>query len=55
MVSSDLRRSPYSAIVDMQLTQCQGDLLQLCVWYDNEWGYACRLADAAAYMVAQAA
>ena len=45
VVSSDLRRSPYSAVVDSQLTQCMGDLLQLCVWYDNEWGYASRLAD----------
>ena len=54
VVSSDLRRSPYSAIVDMQLTQCSGDLLQLCVWYDNEWGYACRLADAAAHLIAAA-
>ena len=50
VVSSDLRRSPMSATVDMQLTQCMGDLLQLCVWYDNEWGYACRLADASAYV-----
>lgn len=50
VVSSDLRRSPLSAVVDMKLTQVQGDLLQLCVWYDNEWGYACRLADAAAYV-----
>lgn len=45
VVSSDLKRSPYSAVVDTQLTQCMGDLLQLCVWYDNEWGYASRLAD----------
>ena len=45
VVSSDLKRSPYSAVVDAQLTQCMGDLLQLCVWYDNEWGYASRLAD----------
>jgi glyceraldehyde 3-phosphate dehydrogenase len=55
VVSSDLKRSPLSAIVDMQLTQCMGDLLQLCVWYDNEWGYASRLADLTHKIIARAA
>ena len=48
LVSSDFRRSVHSATVDAGLTQCVGSLVQVCAWYDNEWGYACRLADLAA-------
>lgn len=50
LVSSDFRGSPYSAVVDAGLTQAMGDLVQVCAWYDNEWGYACRLADLAAHV-----
>ncbi|HEY8296482.1 MAG TPA: type I glyceraldehyde-3-phosphate dehydrogenase [Candidatus Baltobacteraceae bacterium] len=45
LVSSDFKRSPYSSIIDSKLTQANGDLVQVCAWYDNEWGYSCRLAD----------
>jgi len=45
LVSSDFKRNPYSSIVDGKLTGAQGDLIQLALWYDNEWGYSCRLAD----------
>jgi glyceraldehyde 3-phosphate dehydrogenase len=45
LVSSDFKRNPYSSIVDSKLTGAQGDLIQLALWYDNEWGYSCRLAD----------
>jgi glyceraldehyde 3-phosphate dehydrogenase len=45
LVSSDFKRNPYSSIVDAKLTGAQGDLIQLALWYDNEWGYSCRLAD----------
>ncbi len=48
LVSSDFKRSPYSSIVDGKLTAAQGDLIQIAAWYDNEWGYSCRLADLAA-------
>jgi glyceraldehyde 3-phosphate dehydrogenase len=47
LVSSDFKRSPYSSIIDSRLTQANGDLVQICAWYDNEWGYSCRLADLA--------
>jgi glyceraldehyde 3-phosphate dehydrogenase len=50
LVSSDYRRSAYSAVVDSGLTQVVGPLVQICAWYDNEWGYACRLGDLAAYL-----
>jgi glyceraldehyde 3-phosphate dehydrogenase len=45
LVSADFKRNPYSSIVDGKLTGAQGDLIQLALWYDNEWGYSCRLAD----------
>jgi glyceraldehyde 3-phosphate dehydrogenase len=45
LVSTDFRQNPHSSIVDAKLTGAQGDLIQLGLWYDNEWGYSCRLAD----------
>jgi glyceraldehyde 3-phosphate dehydrogenase len=45
LVSSDFKGNPYSSIVDGKLTNALGDLIQLGLWYDNEWGYSCRLAD----------
>jgi len=45
LVSSDFKHNPHSSIVDAKLTNAQGDLIQLGLWYDNEWGYSCRLAD----------
>jgi glyceraldehyde 3-phosphate dehydrogenase len=45
LVSSDFKHNPNSCIVDGKLTGAQGDLIQLGLWYDNEWGYSCRLAD----------
>ena len=51
LVSSDFKRSPYSSIIDSKLTQVNGDLVQICAWYDNEWGYSCRLADVTAMVL----
>jgi glyceraldehyde 3-phosphate dehydrogenase len=51
LVSSDFKGSPYSSIVDAKLTQANGDLVQICAWYDNEWGYSCRLADLTAMVL----
>ena len=47
IVSSDLKRSEYSSIVDAGLTNANGDLVQIGAWYDNEWGYSSRLGDLA--------
>ena len=47
LVSSDFKRNPYSSIIDGKLTNANGDLIQIAAWYDNEWGYSCRLADLA--------
>ena len=51
LVSSDFKRSPYSSIVDSLLTNANGDLVQIAAWYDNEWGYSCRLADLTAMVL----
>jgi glyceraldehyde 3-phosphate dehydrogenase (phosphorylating) len=46
LVSSDLRQDPRSAIVDGLSTMVIGDsLVKVIAWYDNEWGYSCRIAD----------
>jgi glyceraldehyde 3-phosphate dehydrogenase len=51
LVSMDYKQSPYSGIVDAPLTSVLGDtFIKVMTWYDNEWGYACRMADLAHYM-----
>ncbi len=45
LVSSDFKKSSYSSIIDAKLNNALGDLVQIAAWYDNEWGYSCRLAD----------
>jgi glyceraldehyde 3-phosphate dehydrogenase len=46
IVSSDIDKSPYSAVFDSQLTMVtDGSLVKVVAWYDNEWGYSCRLAE----------
>ena len=46
--SSRIVGDPHSSIVDLPLTQVQGDLLSVAAWYDNEMGYSTRLAETAA-------
>jgi len=50
LISSDLKASEYSSIVDGSLTQTFGKLIKVFAWYDNEFGYACRLAEMAEYI-----
>jgi glyceraldehyde 3-phosphate dehydrogenase len=45
LVSSDIVHSPYSCVFDSQLTMSAGGLIKVFGWYDNEWGYSCRLVD----------
>jgi len=45
LVSSDIVGSPYSCIFDSELTMTSGSLVKVFGWYDNEWGYSCRLGD----------
>jgi glyceraldehyde 3-phosphate dehydrogenase len=51
LVSSDFKRDPHSSIIDAKLTNALGDLIQIGAWYDNEWGYSCRLADLTAVVL----
>ncbi len=45
LVSTDIQGSPYSCIFDSQLTMAHGRTAKVFGWYDNEWGYSCRLVD----------
>src|SRR3989441_10521355 len=45
LVSTDIIHSPYSSIFDSDLTMANGNLVKVFSWYDNEWGYSCRLVD----------
>ena len=50
LVSSDYKGNSYSAIVDALSTMVQGNLIKTLTWYDNEYGYACRLVELAEYI-----
>jgi glyceraldehyde 3-phosphate dehydrogenase len=52
LVSSDIQNSSYSCIVDSDLTMANGNLVKVFGWYDNEWGYSCRLVDLVAKVAA---
>jgi glyceraldehyde 3-phosphate dehydrogenase len=45
LVSTDIVGSPYSCVFDSELTSVEGPLVKALGWYDNEWGYSCRLVD----------
>src|SRR5919198_1546582 len=52
LVSTDIVHSSYSCIVDSELTMANGSLVKVFGWYDNEWGYSCRLVDLVAKVAA---
>src|SRR5918912_108044 len=45
LVSQDIVGSPYSGTFDSELTMVHGRMVKVFGWYDNEWGYSCRLVD----------
>jgi glyceraldehyde 3-phosphate dehydrogenase len=45
LVSQDVVGSSYSCVFDSELTMVNGSLVKVFGWYDNEWGYSCRLVD----------
>jgi glyceraldehyde 3-phosphate dehydrogenase len=54
LVSMDFKGNPYSSIVDAAYTQVVGgNMVEVLAWYDNEWGYSCRLADLTAYIASK--
>jgi len=50
LVSTDLRGTTYSSVFSSMDTLVIGNMVKVVAWYDNEWGYACRTADLAAFM-----
>jgi glyceraldehyde 3-phosphate dehydrogenase len=51
VVSSDMLHNPNSSIVDAGMTKVlDGNLLKVVAWYDNEWGYSCRVVDLVAFL-----
>ena len=52
LVSMDLKGDPRSSIVDGPLTNVlDGNMVKVVSWYDNEWGYSCRVVDLAKYLI----
>ncbi|MCK4418504.1 type I glyceraldehyde-3-phosphate dehydrogenase [Candidatus Aerophobetes bacterium] len=52
LVSHDFTTDPASAIVDADSTYVvEGKMVKVLGWYDNEWGYSCRIVDLAEYMI----
>ena len=45
IVSTDINGSAFSCIYDSPLTMVHGDTVKVFGWYDNEWGYSCRMVD----------
>jgi len=45
LVSSDLKGNPASSIFSAVDTVVLDDMIKVVAWYDNEWGYSCRIAD----------
>jgi glyceraldehyde 3-phosphate dehydrogenase len=52
LVSTDIVHSQYSCIVDSLLTMANENMVKVFGWYDNEWGYSCRLVDVASKVAA---
>ena len=50
LVSSDFKGDSYSSIIDLPETKVNGNMIKVISWYDNEWGYSCRLAEFAEFV-----
>ncbi len=55
LVSADIVHNPHSSIFDSGLTKAMGDQVKVVSWYDNEWGYSCRLVDLTKFVGAKLA
>jgi glyceraldehyde 3-phosphate dehydrogenase len=53
LVSSDLKGDEHSTIVSGIDTVVLGNMVKIIAWYDNEWGYACRLADITSFVASK--
>ncbi len=51
VVSTDMLKNPNSSIVDSLMTKVlDGNLAKVVAWYDNEWGYSCRVVDLVVFL-----
>ena len=50
LVSSDFKGDSYSSIIDESQTMVNGNMVKVLAWYDNEWGFSCRLAQFAEFV-----
>jgi len=54
LVSMDFKGNPHSSIIDGPGTMViGGNMVKILAWYDNEWGYSCRLGDLAVYIASR--
>jgi glyceraldehyde 3-phosphate dehydrogenase len=54
LVSKDFNGDPHSSIIDAQLTMVMDKtMVKVFGWYDNEWGYSCRVVDLVKYIVSK--
>ena len=54
LVSVDFRGNSHSSILDAPYTSVlEGNMVKLLSWYDNEWGYSCRVVDLVKYIAEQ--
>src|SRR5207249_8950252 len=54
VVSSDMLHNPNSSIVDSEMTKVvDGNLAKVVAWYDNEWGFSCRVVDLLAFLTSK--
>jgi len=51
LVSKDFQGNSASSIVDMLSTKTFGSMVKVLAWYDNEWGYSCRVIDLIEYII----
>jgi len=51
LVSSDFKGDPMSSTFDSKLTKVVGNTAKVIAWYDNEWGYSCRVKDLILFLV----
>ena len=50
LVSMDFKGNKFSSVVDLPLTMVNENLVKICAWYDNEFGYTCRLVEMAEFV-----
>jgi len=54
LVSSDIVHSSFSSVYDSKMSQVMdGNLVKVISWYDNEWGFSCRVVDLIHYMASR--